>query len=72
MVAAVGITTIIIVIIISYALSILLKYVTKSWFQKTYEEPLQLEDQWTLVNSDNLPKATAPSEKVSNNSRGSD
>jgi len=63
-VAVVGITTIIVILIISCALSLLLKFVTSKAGQKPYEASLQLEEKWTQVNTNDLFEATAPSERV--------
>jgi len=62
--AVVGITTIIVILIISCVLSLLLKFVTSKAGQKLYEELLQLEEKWTQVNTNDLLEATAPSEKA--------
>ncbi|KAF0691012.1 Envelope fusion protein [Aphis craccivora] len=48
----------------TYVLSLLLKFVTSKTRQEKYEDPLQLEEKWTQVNTNDLLEATAPSEKV--------
>ncbi|XP_050060778.1 uncharacterized protein LOC126551465 [Aphis gossypii] len=63
-VVAIGVTTIIVILIISCALSLLLKLITNKTERKPCEEPLQLEEQWTQVNTNDLLEATAPSERV--------
>ncbi|KAE9537403.1 hypothetical protein AGLY_006426 [Aphis glycines] len=62
-VAVIGITTIIVILIISCALSLSLKFVTNKTGRNPYEEPLQLEEKWTQVNTNDLLEATSPSER---------
>jgi len=62
-VVVIGVTTIIVILIISCALSSLLKLVTNKTGRKPCEEPLQLEEKWTQVNTNDLLEATAPSER---------
>ncbi|KAE9533068.1 hypothetical protein AGLY_009496 [Aphis glycines] len=62
-VVVIGITTIIVILVISCALSLLLKFLTNKTGRKPYEEPFQLEEKWTQVNTNDLLEATAPSER---------